>query len=94
MEINKDKKYFVDFVLRHLWHKTSRLYNQKANEYGVSISVGFILLNVDKEGTPSTQLGPKMGMESRSLTRTLKNLEDEKITVRELGGWECSKCHY
>ncbi len=21
-------------------------------------------------------------------------LEDEKITVRELGGWECSKCHY
>ena len=21
-------------------------------------------------------------------------LEDEKITVRELGGWECAKCHY
>jgi len=21
-------------------------------------------------------------------------LEDEKITVKELGGWECSKCHY
>ena len=21
-------------------------------------------------------------------------IEDEKITVRELGGWECSKCHY
>ena len=21
-------------------------------------------------------------------------LEDDKITVRELGGWECSKCHY
>jgi hypothetical protein len=23
-----------------------------------------------------------------------KYLEDDKITVRELGGWECSKCHY
>lgn len=23
-----------------------------------------------------------------------KYLEDGKITVRELGGWECSKCHY
>ncbi|MBK9422041.1 MAG: c-type cytochrome [Flavobacteriales bacterium] len=23
-----------------------------------------------------------------------KYLEDEKITVRELGGWECAKCHY
>ncbi|MCB9170518.1 MAG: c-type cytochrome [Flavobacteriales bacterium] len=27
--------------------------------------------------------------------RDLKQfLEDEKITVRELGGWECAKCHY
>lgn len=23
-----------------------------------------------------------------------KYLEDEKITVEELGGWECAKCHY
>jgi hypothetical protein len=23
-----------------------------------------------------------------------KYLEDEKITVKELGGWECAKCHY
>src|SRR5690606_5914434 len=23
-----------------------------------------------------------------------KFLDDEKITVRELGGWECAKCHY
>ena len=83
MEINKDKKYFVDFVLRHLWHKTSRLYNQKANEYGVSISVGFILLNVDKEGTPSTQLGPKMGMEPTSLSRTLKTMEENNLIYRE-----------
>jgi hypothetical protein len=21
-------------------------------------------------------------------------LEDDKITVKELGGWECAKCHY
>ena len=21
-------------------------------------------------------------------------LEDDKITVKEMGGWECSKCHY
>lgn len=23
-----------------------------------------------------------------------KHLEDEKITVEEMGGWECAKCHY
>lgn len=83
MAKKSDKNYMVDFVLRHLWHKTSRLYNQKANEYGVSISVGFILLNVDKEGTPSTQLGPKMGMEPTSLSRTLKTMEENGLIYRK-----------
>ena len=83
MDVKNDKGYMVDFVLRHLWHKTSRLYNQKANDYGVSISVGFILLNVDREGTPSTQLGPKMGMEPTSLSRTLKSMEDQGLIFRK-----------
>lgn len=83
MSQKAEKPYLVDFVLRHLWHKTSRLYNQKASEYGVSLSVGFILLNIDKEGTPSTQLGPKMGMEPTSLSRTLKTMEDAGLIYRK-----------
>lgn len=82
MSKKEEKVYMVDFVIRHLWHKTSRMYNQKANEYDVSISVGFILLNVDKEGTPSTQLGPKMGMEPTSLSRTLKTMEEKGFIHR------------
>ena len=74
----------VDFVIRHLWHKMSRMYNQKANDYGVSISVGFILLNIDREGTPSTQLGPKMGMEPTSLSRTLKTMEEKGYIFRKV----------
>jgi hypothetical protein len=23
-----------------------------------------------------------------------KYLDDGKVTVKELGGWECAKCHY
>jgi hypothetical protein len=23
-----------------------------------------------------------------------KMLDDDKVTVKELGGWECAKCHY
>ena len=83
MAEEKDKGYLVDFVMRHLWHKISRMYNQKANEYGLTISIGFILLNVDKEGTPSTQLGPKMGMEPTSLSRTLKTMEENGLIRRE-----------
>ena len=84
MSKKKERAYMVDFVLRHLWHKTSRMYNQKANDYGVSISVGFIMLNIDKEGTPSTQLGPKMGMEPTSLSRTLKTMEEKGWIRREV----------
>ena len=52
---------------------------------GVSMATGMVLLNIDlKEGTPSTSLGPKMGMEARSLTRTLKNLEDKGIIYRQV----------
>jgi len=81
--MEKKKEYYMDFAIRHLWHKISRMYNQKANEHGVTISIGFILLNVDKEGTPSTQLGPKMGMEPTSLSRTLKAMEENGLIYRE-----------
>jgi MarR family transcriptional regulator, organic hydroperoxide resistance regulator len=75
--------YLMDATIRHLWHKISRMYNQKANEYGITISIGFILLNIDKEGTPSTQLGPKMGMEPTSLSRTLKTMEEKGFIERK-----------
>lgn len=59
------------------------MYNAEAALSGISMSVGFTLLNIDKEGTPSTKLGPKMGMEPRSLTRTLKSMEQDGLIYRE-----------
>ena len=47
------------------------------------MSIGYTLLNIDREGTPSTKLGPKMGMESRSLTRTLKSMEQLGLIERK-----------
>lgn len=47
------------------------------------MSIGYALLNIDREGTPSTKLGPKMGMESRSLTRTLKSMEQLGLIERK-----------
>lgn len=80
----KEEPYFIDFVIRHLWHKMARIYNAKANEYDLSLSSGFILLNISKEGTPSTQLGPKMGMEPTSLSRSLKNLQEKGLIYRKV----------
>jgi MarR family transcriptional regulator, organic hydroperoxide resistance regulator len=73
----KEKKRTLDFYFRNNWLKISRLYSCVAEEYGVNMSVGFVLMNIDKEGTPSTSLGPKMGMENTSLPRTLKWMEEK-----------------
>ena len=66
----------VDFHIRWSWYNISRMYNTKANEFGGTMSIGYALLNIDIGGTPSTKLGPKMGMEPRSLTRMIKSLEE------------------
>ena len=78
------KENYIDFYLRHAWHRVSRMYNQKAKVHGLTMSIGFILLVVDKEGTPSTQLGPRMGMEPTSLSRTLKTMEDKGYIYRKV----------
>ena len=47
------------------------------------MAIGFALLSIDKEeGTPSTKISSRMGMEATSLTRTLKTLEDKGLIYR------------
>ncbi len=77
-----NKEELFEFHIRNNWFKISRYYNHLASKFNISFSWGFILLNVEKEGTPSTSLGPKMGMESTSLSRTLKKMEAEGIIIR------------
>lgn len=81
--MDNEKQILVDHVLRQLWHKISRMYNQKAAHSNITSSIGFILMIIDKVGTPSTQLGPRMGMEPTSLSRTLKTMEDAGYIRRQ-----------
>ena len=47
------------------------------------MSIGFALLNINSdEGTPATKIGPLMGLETRSLTRLLKSMEEKGLTTR------------
>ena len=74
----------IDFHIRWAWHSIARMYNLEASKHGSTMSVGQTLLNIDlEEGTPSTKLGPKMGMEPRSLTRTLKTMEEKGLIFRQ-----------
>jgi len=82
--MNQNKQGLIDVQVRHAWHRIYRMYNQKAVTHGLTISAGFILMNIDKTGTPSTSLGPRMGMEPTSLSRTLKSMEDQGWIRREI----------
>ena len=74
----------IDYVLRATWQAISRMYNEEASKYGATMATGFALLSIDKEkGTPSTALGPKMGMEATSLTRTLKSMEEKGLIIKK-----------
>jgi DNA-binding MarR family transcriptional regulator len=66
----------IDYNIRKTWFNITKMYNRTATDYMASTSLAMIVLNIDMtEGTPSTQLGPNMGMESTSLSRSLNKLE-------------------
>ncbi|MFK8060455.1 MAG: MarR family winged helix-turn-helix transcriptional regulator [Polaribacter sp.] len=74
----------IDHQLRATWQAVAKLYNEQAMHHNSTMATAFVLLNIDKEkGTPSTALGPLMGMEPTSLSRILKTMEDKGAICRE-----------
>ena len=79
-----DKKKSIDHQLRATWQAVAKMYNEQATNYGSTMSMAFVLLTIDKDkGTPSTSLGPLMGMEPTSLSRILKSMEEKGAISRE-----------
>lgn len=76
----------IDFQIRWAWLKIAKMYNRMGASVGISQSMGLILLSIDpKTGTPSTSLGPMMGMEATSLSRTLKTMHARGLITRQRG---------
>lgn len=74
----------VDYHIKSAWHAISRMYNQKAAQEDFTTSIGFVLININsKEGTPATKIAPMMGLEARSLTRMLKNMEEKGLIYKK-----------
>ena len=62
----------------------SRMYNQQAAEEGFTTAIGFVLININsKEGTPATKIAPLIGLETRSLTRMLKTMEEKGLIFKK-----------
>jgi DNA-binding MarR family transcriptional regulator len=73
----------VDYAIKATWHAIARMYNQQAVKHDITMSMGFVLLNIHSEGTPATKIAPLMGLEARSLSRLLKTMEDKGLIYRE-----------
>ncbi len=77
------KEKTIDYVLRTTWLAVQKMYNEEASKFEATMATAFTLLSIDpKKGTPSTSLGPKMGMEATSLSRILKVLEERNLIKR------------
>lgn len=82
-EILLMKEKTIDYILRSTWMSVTKMYNEEAGKKGSTMATGFALISIDPEiGTPSTALGPKMGMEATSLSRTLKTMEKRGLIER------------
>jgi len=78
------KEKTIDYILRTTWLSVQKMYNEEAAKIESTMATGFTLLSIDPEkGTPSTALGPKMGMEATSLSRILKTMEKKGLIERK-----------
>ncbi len=73
----------VDYNIKACWHAIARMYNNEAARHDMTMAIGYVLLNIDAEkGTPATKIAPQVGLETRSLTRMLRTLEEEGLISR------------
>ncbi len=74
----------VDYNIKVAWHAISRMYNSQAAKHDITTSIGFVLLNIDQEkGTPATKIAPLLGLETRSLTRILRSMEEKGLIYKQ-----------
>jgi DNA-binding MarR family transcriptional regulator len=74
----------VDSKLKTAWQIVSRMYNLEAAQHNGTIAIGHFLLNVDSlEGSYASDIAPRLGTESTSLSRIIDSLEKEKLIKRK-----------
>ncbi len=74
----------IDFHIKGTWHSLTKMYNRIASQHDASQTVAYILVHIDKEGTPATQIAQRLGIEATSLSRVLKNMEQRKLIYKEV----------
>lgn len=74
----------IDYFLKITWQNIANKYNNIASEFGITQSIGYLLINIhEEEGTTVSEVATLLGLKSTSLSRTLNNLEREGLIYRQ-----------
>ncbi|MET3978859.1 DNA-binding MarR family transcriptional regulator [Mucilaginibacter sp. UYP25] len=73
----------IDYFLKIVWQTVANRYNQLVTEFGITQSIGYLLINIEEEGTTVSQAAALLGLKSTSLSRMLNQLEQTGLIYRE-----------
>src|SRR6201991_3660551 len=74
----------VDYFVKIVWQTMANRYNQIVTEFGITQSIGYLLINIDeKEGTTVSKAASLLGLKSTSLSRMLSQVETMGLIYRE-----------
>jgi len=73
----------VGYQVKATWQSIVKMYNRVTSENDFSQAIGYVLINVKKEGIPVTKIAPLMGIEPTSLSRLLKTMEEKGLVYRQ-----------
>ncbi|RZK80104.1 MAG: MarR family transcriptional regulator [Pedobacter sp.] len=73
----------LDYFLKVVWQNMANTYNQIASGFGITQAIGYVLINIEKEGTAVSKLAGLLGVKATSLSRMLNNMEELGLIYRE-----------
>ena len=77
-------KQTIDYFLKIAWQSIANSYNQIGADFEITQAVGYMLINIYKEGTSVSQIASLLGVKSTSFSRMLKNMEQQGLVYREV----------
>ena len=73
----------IDYFLKVVWQNMANSYNQIASGFGITQAIGYVLINIEKDGTAVSKLAGLLGVKATSLSRMLNNMEELNLIYRE-----------
>ncbi len=73
---------FYDLKIKTTWQLIQRFYSTIAKKFDITQAIGFILISIDKDGNTPKNIANRVGVEFRSLSRILKEMEEKGLLYK------------